>query len=232
VARDSKADQMYSVLREEILTGVLRPGDSLSVLKIADRFGASRTPVRDAFIRLESEGLVSLIDRQGARVSPISIRGVRDLFEIRIMLEGQATHQVAEVAAQDAKVRGAFSDLVEQFEAVGAQQASPVRRERFYELAEAYDQAVIAHTRNEHLSRMVAELRPHSARLRIIAHSPTDRLEVSLQEHLAMCKAIVDGDPAAAAAATTAHLEMTQKTILDAVLNPDGSAVPVDIVSA
>ena len=113
MARDSKADQMYSVLREEILTGGLRPGDSLSVLKIADRFGASRTPVRDAFIRLESEGLVSLIDRQGARVSPISIRGVRDLFEIRIMLEGQATRQVAETADQDAKVRGAFSDLAD-----------------------------------------------------------------------------------------------------------------------
>ena len=232
MARDSKADQMYSVLREEILTGGLRPGDSLSVLKIADRFGASRTPVRDAFIRLESEGLVSLIDRQGARVSPISIRGVRDLFEIRIMLEGQATRQVAETAAQDAKVRGAFSDLADQFEAVGAQQPSPERRERFYELAEAYDQAVIADTRNEHLSRMVAELRPHSARLRIIAHSRPDRLEVSLQEHLAMCKAIIDHDPDAAVAATTAHLEMTQKTILDAVLNPDGSAVPVDIVSA
>jgi len=58
MARDSKADQMYSVLRDEILTGELRPGDSLSVLKIADRFGASRTPVRDAFIRLESDGLV------------------------------------------------------------------------------------------------------------------------------------------------------------------------------
>ena len=232
MARDSKADQIYSVLREEILTGGLRPGDSLSVLKIADRFGASRTPVRDAFIRLESEGLVSLIDRQGARVSPISIRGVRDLFEIRIMLEGQATRQVAETAAQDAKVRGAFSDLVDQFEAVGARPPSPERRERFYELTEAYDQAVIAHTRNEHLLRMVAELRPHSARLRIIAHSRPDRLEVSLQEHLAMCKAIIDHDPDAAAAATTAHLEMTQKTILDAVLNPGGSAVPVDIVSA
>ena len=233
MARDSKADQMYSVLREEILTGGLRPGDSLSVLKIADRFGASRTPVRDAFIRLESDGLVSLIDRQGARVSPISIRGVRDLFEIRIMLEGTGNSPSSRdrrPGRQSPRMHSAT--WLDQFEAVGAQPPSPERRERFYELAEAYDQAVIAHTRNEHLSRMVAELRPHSARLRIIAHSRPDRLEVSLQEHLAMCKAIIDHDPDAAAAATTAHLEMTQKTILDAVLNPGGSAVPVDIVSA
>ena len=109
MARDSKADQVYSALREEILDGTLRPGDSLSVLKVADRFGASRTPVRDAFMRLESDGLVSLIDRQGARVSQISIRGVRDLFEMRMMLESSATRQVAEAAAVDARVRESFA---------------------------------------------------------------------------------------------------------------------------
>jgi DNA-binding GntR family transcriptional regulator len=232
MARDSKADQMYSVLREEILSGQLRPGESLSVLRVADRFGASRTPVRDAFMRLESDGLVSLIDRQGARVSPISISGVRDLFEMRTMLEGSATRQVAQAAAHDDKVRGVFRDLINEFQAVAAQEPSPQRRERFYELAEAYDQAVIVHARNQHLSRMVADLRPHSARLRIIAHSRPDRLEVSLQEHLAMCEAIVASDADAATAACVEHLNQTQKTILDAVLNPDAAAVPVDIVSA
>jgi len=232
MARDSKADQVYLALREEILDGTLRPGDSLSVLKVADRFGASRTPVRDAFIRLESDGLVSLIDRQGARVSPISIRGVRDLFEIRIMLEGSATRQVAETAASNDKVREVFADLIAKFEAVGREAPSPARRDRFYELAEAYDQAIIAHTRNEHLSRLVADLRPHSARLRIIAHSKPDRLEVSLDEHLAMCRAIVERDADAAAGACTEHLINTQRTILDAVLDPAGASAPVDIISA
>ena len=202
------------------------------VLKIADRFGASRTPVRDAFIRLESDGLVSLIDRKGARVSPISIRGVRDLFEMRIMLEGSATRQVAEAVAQDGKVRGVFAELIAEFEGIAAEEPSAERRERFYELAEAYDQAVITHSRNQHLARMIAELRPHSARLRIIAHSRPDRLEVSLREHLAMCGAIVEHDADSATAACTAHLANTQKTILDAVLNADGSALPVDIAGA
>ena len=233
MARDSKADQVYAALREEILDGTLRPGDSLSVLKVADRFGASRTPVRDAFIRLESDGLVSLIDRQGARVSPISIRGVRDLFEMRIMLEGNATHQVAEAAGVDARVRESFAELLSAFQALGREAPSRERRDRFYELAEAYDQFVIAKARNEHLSRLVADLRPHSARLRIIAHSKPDRLEGSLEEHLAMCRAIVEHDPDAAAAACTEHLLNTQRTILDAVLDPAGtSSVPVDIISA
>jgi DNA-binding GntR family transcriptional regulator len=231
VVRDSKSDQVYAALRDDILIGRLRPGESLSVLGMADRFGASRTPVRDALLRLESDGLVSLIDRQGARVSPISIRGVRDLFELRILLEGAATRQVAETAAQDDKVRGVFADLIEQFKSAAAEKPSPRRRDRFYELAEAYDQAVIAHTRNQHLARMIAELRPHSARLRMIAHSPPERLDVSLQEHLAMCTAVVEHNTEVAAAACTEHLVNTQKTILDAVLNADHPAGPVNLVT-
>ena len=231
MARDSKSDQVYTQLRDEILAGELRPGESLSVLGMAERFGASRTPVRDAFLRLESDGLVSLIDRQGARVSPISIRGVRELFELRILLESSATRQVAEASAHDDKVRGVFAELFAQFKTMAGQKPSPERRDRFYELAEAYDQAIIAHTRNQQLSRMIADLRPHSARLRIIAHTRPDRLEVSLKEHLAVCTAIVKHNPDAAAAACTEHLANTQKTILDAVLNPDDLAVPVDIVT-
>lgn len=231
MARDSKSDQVYRRTRDEILTGRLRPGESLSVLGVADRFGASRTPVRDAFLRLESDGLVSLIDRQGARVSQISIRGVRELFELRILLESAATRQVAEAAGHDDKVRGAFSDLFAQFKTLAGQKPSPQRRDRFYEVAEAYDQAIIAHARNQHLGRTIADLRPHSARLRIIAHTRPDRLEVSLKEHLTMCNAIVKSNPDAAAAACTTHLANTQKTILDAVLDPDNLPVPVDIVN-
>ncbi|BDY28517.1 HTH-type transcriptional repressor RspR [Mycolicibacterium mageritense] len=230
VARDSKADQVYSTLRDEILNGRLRPGDSLSVLKVAERFGASRTPVREAFVRLETDGLVSLIDRQGARVSSISIGSVRDLFEMRIMLESRATHQVAQAAASNDEVQRTFGELIEQLTEVVNDEAAVRHRDRFYQLAEAYDQAIITYARNQQLSRVLAEMRPHIARLRIVAHSP-ERLTQSVQEHLAMCRAIVDADPDAAADACTQHLLNTEKTILDAVLHSAGLAVPVELVT-
>lgn len=228
MARDNKAAQVYGSLRDEILDGRLRPGESLSVLKIAERFGASRTPVRDAFVRLESEGLISLVDRQGARVSSVSVRSVRDLFEMRMLLEGKATAQVAEGAGGDDRIRLAFDELHDQFAAVTRD--VPANRDRFYELTEAYDQAVITHAANEYLSRTIAELRPHSARLRIIAHSP-ERLAESLDEHLALCRAIVDSDPETAAAACIQHLRNTEQTILDAVMRSAGLAVHVDLVA-
>jgi hypothetical protein len=93
------------------------------------------------------------------------------------MLEGSSTRQEAESASSNQKVRDVFANLLAKFEMIGHQGFSPRRRERFYELAKAYGQAVIADTRNEHLSRLVADLRLHSARLCIVAHSKPDRFE-------------------------------------------------------
>jgi hypothetical protein len=69
---------------------------------------------------------------------------------MRIMLEGNAARQVAETAAGNGKVCDGFADLVAEFEVLGRQAPSPERRDRFYEPAEAHDQAVIAHARNDH----------------------------------------------------------------------------------
>ena len=232
MAGESKSEQVYGQLRADILNGVLSPGQSLSALDVGSRYSASRTPVRQAFLRLEAEGLVSLVDRQGARVAPISIKSVRDLFELRILLEAAAARMVAEAVSRDGVARQQFEEVAEALGAIAEEAPSDSRHDRFYALTETYDQAVIAHTRNAQLARSIAELRPHTERLRNIAHSRPDRLDVSLAEHLAMCRAILAGDGPAAAAACAEHLTQTQRTILDAVVDPHGSAVAIDLVTA
>ena len=232
MAGESKSELVYVQLKQDILNGTLSPGQSLSAIDVGTRFSASRTPVRQAFLRLEADGLVSLTDRQGARVAPISIKSVRDLFELRILLEAAAARMVAEAVGRDAAARQQFEEVAEALGAISEEDPSESRRDRFYELTETYDQAVIAHTRNSQLARSIAELRPHTERLRNIAHSHPDRLDVSLAEHRAMCRAILAGDGPAAAAACTEHLTQTQKTILDAVVDPQGSAVAIDLVTA
>ncbi|KXF53994.1 GntR family transcriptional regulator [Rhodococcus sp. SC4] len=231
MAGESKSELVYVQLKQDILNGTLSPGQSLSAIDVGTRFSASRTPVRQAFLRLEADGLVSLTDRQGARVAPISIKSVRDLFELRILLEAAAARMVAEAVGRDAAARQQFEEVAEALGAISEEDPSESRRDRFYELTETYDQAVIAHTRNSQLARSIAELRPHTERLRNIAHSHPERLDVSLAEHRAMCRAILAGDGPAAAAACTEHLTQTQKTILDAVVDPQGSAVAIDLVT-
>jgi len=209
----SKADQVHARLKEEIELGELAPGASLSELWLVERTGASRTPVREALRRLAAEGLVDLAPRQGARVSRVSARGVRDLFEFRTLLEPAAVRQATEAAGADPGLHREFAAMRDAFAGTLDQAPSTARSRSFYELADRFDWAVVRATRNEHLRRTIAELRPHTARLRNLSHLDPQRVEVSVGEHLAVCDALLAGDADGAAAALTEHLRKSLETI-------------------
>ncbi|SNR30647.1 GntR family transcriptional regulator [Blastococcus mobilis] len=209
----SKADLVHRQIKEEIELGELAPGTPLSELALVERTGASRTPVREALRRLAAEGLVDLVPRQGARVSRVSLRSVRDLFDFRSLLEPAAMRQATEAAAADPELRRAFASMRTEFTRVVRRAPSQARSRAFYELADRFDWAIIGATRNEHLRRTIAELRPHTARLRNLSHVDPRRVEVSVSEHLRMCDALLAGDPDEAAAAITEHLAESLRTI-------------------
>ena len=209
----SKADLVHRRLREQIELGELAPGTALSELSLVARTGASRTPVREALRRLAAEGLVDLVPRQGARVSRVSARSVRELFEFRALLEPAAVRQATEAAAADPDLHREFAGMREAFARTLDQPPSTARSRAFYDLADRFDWAVVGATRNEHLRRTIAELRPHTARLRNLSHLDPVRVDVSVGEHLVICDALLAGDGDAAAAATAEHLQLSLQTI-------------------
>ena len=209
----SKADLVHRRLKEEIELGELAPGTPLSELWLVERTGASRTPVREALRRLAADGLVDLVPRQGARVSRVSLQSVRDLFEFRTLLEPEATRQATEAAAADAAVRRTFAALRSEFAKLQRRSPSHARSRAFYETADRFDWAIIRATRNEHLRRTIADLRPHTARLRNLSHVDPQRVEISLAEHLRMCDALLAGDADGAASAAADHLTGSLATI-------------------
>jgi DNA-binding GntR family transcriptional regulator len=83
----------------------------------------------------------------------------------------------------------------------------------FYELADRFDRAVTGACGNEHLRRVLADLRPHTARLRNLSHVDPRRVEVSVVEHLRMCDALLAGDADEASAASAEHLTRSLETI-------------------
>jgi DNA-binding GntR family transcriptional regulator len=209
----SKADLVHRRLKEEIELGELAPGTPLSELSLVARTGASRTPVREALRRLAAEGLVDLVPRQGARVSRVSLRSVRDLFDFRALLEPAAVRQATEAAAADPALRREFSAMRSEFARIQRRAPSQLRSRAFYELADRFDWAIIGATRNEHLRRTIADLRPHTARLRNLSHMDPQRVEVSVVEHLRMCDALLAGDADGAADAVADHLTESLQTI-------------------
>jgi|SRR4051812_7726688 len=209
----SKADLVHRQLREEIELGELAPGTPLSELSLVDRTGASRTPVREALRRLAAEGLVDLVPRQGARVSRVSLQSVRDLYDFRALLEPVAIRQATEATATDPALRRSFAAMRTEFARIEKRAPSPARARDFYALADRFDWAVIEATRNEHLRRTIAELRPHTARLRNLSHVDPARVDVSVAEHLVIVDALLRGDADEAAARTADHLAGSLETI-------------------
>ncbi|GAC1341394.1 MAG: GntR family transcriptional regulator [Myxococcales bacterium] len=92
---------IYEKLREEILACQILPGADLREQDLAARFLVSKSPVRDALLRLEREHLVTIAPRQGYRVTSISLSDARDMFHLRIVLETAAVAEAARVASDD-----------------------------------------------------------------------------------------------------------------------------------
>ena len=82
-------------LREAILSGEFGPGQRLRTASLAKRFGSSRTPVREALVQLEGEGLVDIEPRRGALVRPFASADLIDLYEVRVLLEPAAAARAA-----------------------------------------------------------------------------------------------------------------------------------------
>jgi DNA-binding GntR family transcriptional regulator len=221
----SKADLVHRRLKEEIELGELAPGTPLSELSLVERTGASRTPVREALRRLAAEGLVDLVPRQGARVSRVSLQSVRDLFDFRAMLEPAAVRQATEATATDPALRRSFTAMRSEFARIQKRAPTQARARDFYAVADRFDWAVIGATRNEHLRRTIAELRPHTARLRNLSHVDPSRVDVSVAEHLVICDALLRGDADEAAARTADHLIGSLETIFRNLANGPGAAL-------
>jgi DNA-binding GntR family transcriptional regulator len=219
----SKAELVHRQLKERIELGELAPGTPLSELALVEQTGASRTPVREALRRLAAEGLVDLAPRQGARVSRVSLQSVRDLFDFRSMLEPAAIRQATQAAAADPELRRRFEDMRAEFARIQRRVPSQDRSRAFYELADRFDWTIIGATRNEHLRRTIAELRPHTARLRNLSHVDPQRVDVSVAEHLTICDALLAGDADAAAAGIAEHLTQSVATIFRNLARPPGA---------
>jgi len=227
-----KTEAIYTQLKGQIETLELAPGERLSEVLVAKRLGASRTPVREAIRRLAREGLVSFIPGEVAEVAPISLRGVRALFEFRMILEPAAVRMVTLDGLTSPELLIPFREIAQQLATVAEDLATVERGElvaRFYDLTERFDQAIITTCHNEPLATTIADRRGQTARLRSIAHAEPARMERSLAEHRQMCEAILGGDPESAARELSQHLAATLRTIIESLASEIGRAGDLDI---
>jgi GntR family transcriptional regulator, rspAB operon transcriptional repressor len=100
IERRSLADTLYQTIRDQIITWAIHPNEILVETRLADEYEVSKTPVREALALLSQDGLVEVIPRVGYRVTPISMQDVHEVFDLRVLLEGEAAGLAAQRASE------------------------------------------------------------------------------------------------------------------------------------
>ncbi len=202
------SDRAYVAIREAILTLKIRPGQLVAIGDLADQLRISRTPVREALLRLEKEGLVSINPRKGAYATSISVDDVKEIFELRIVLEAYAARVAAPrlTAADHAHLRNILSASEAAFQAGDEIHAADLGRQ-------LHD--LLVHTvHNRRLVAYLDNLDGHYTRLRRFAVTLPGRFERSHEQHKALVAALESGNGEAAGRIMEDH----QASVRDEVL--------------
>ncbi|MGB9866871.1 MAG: GntR family transcriptional regulator [Bacillota bacterium] len=194
-------DQAYQRIKKAILSLSLSPEQPLVETAIAQQLGVSKTPVRDALRRLEKEGLVVFYPYKGFYVAPISREDVREVYQLRGVLEGFAARVAAQSMSQDDLQ--ALEQLLRQAEEALAQSKEAQCRE----LGKQFHRALVHAVRNRRLEAILGNLSDHEERFYNLLFGIPGRLQRSLAEHWEIFRLIQMGDGHKAEAAVHAHVD-------------------------
>lgn len=202
------ASQVYERMREAILHGGLAPGVAFSQVQLANEFGVSRTPLREAVRMLQREGLLEGKANRMVRVTPFSIADIEELYAVRISNEALAVRVTAPgmTPADDALLDESLREMARCVE---------LRDIAAWELHHRAFHAYLVRGAGRRLRRLLAELSDHAERYRrlYIAHEPR-AMSVGAAEHEAIVSACRERDGALAAAELARHLSRTALTVL------------------
>lgn len=217
-----RMEQATAAVRAAIDDGRMKPGVKYSVYQLAEVLGISRTPVREALLRLEEVGLIKFEARQGFRILLPQPKEIAEIFAVRLALELPAVRKVA-VTADPALIQALIKQrhLMRSAAAEGNETALDQHDLRLHDLIlEAAD--------NARSRAIVKALRETTRLLGATTADKTRTLDDIDDEHEPIVTAIIDGDPGEAEAAMRAHLVNTGKLLVTQAIRSDDSSLSAE----
>ena len=190
-------EQVAEQLRQRIFRRELEPGAWIDELKIAEEYGISRTPLREALKVLAAEGLVTMKLRRGAYVTEVSRKDISDVYRLLSLLEADAAAEVAGKATDEQLQR-----LQQTHEELKQNTADA---ERFFALNESFHMQILDIADNRWRNQLVADLRKVMKLNRHKSLFKQGRIEDSLAEHEAIMQALLKRDPKIAMSTVQQH---------------------------
>lgn len=204
-------DVVFHTLRQAILRGELKPGERLMEVKLANKLGVSRTPIREAIRKLELEGLVLMIPRKGAEVAEITEKSLRDVLEVRRALEELAVRLACDKITEKEiqKLREAAQDFQKSL------QSGDVTR-----VAEAdvqFHDILYVATDNQKLVQLLNNLREQMYRYRVEYLKNDEAYPVLTREHEDIIRHISRRDKEKATEVMCRHIDNQVEAVIDAI---------------
>jgi DNA-binding GntR family transcriptional regulator len=207
----SQALKLRDVLEDEIVNGLLKPGDRLDEAALAERFQVSRTPIREAFKYLVGSGLVETLPNRGSFVASVGLPQLIEMFEVMAELEGMCARLAAR-RITDAESRE-LEDLLEGC-ARAREQGDP---DAYYYENERFHDCIYRASHNGFLVQQARQLQMRLKPYRRLQLRVRNRAGTSLAEHREIVRAILAGDGEAAEACIQDHVKIQGERFTDFV---------------
>lgn len=180
--------KIFDALRSQIIAGTIPPGTSINSVDIANEFGTSRTPVREALLMLQQYRLVTLVARRRPQVAPVSVKAIRDLYALRATLHTYLSHAIVAAASDEAlrQLHGHALALKDQFDELSV--------EDHLSHIEAYRATELALADNDEVLSVLETLKWRIAWFRRLGGMSRDELRVFAEDRVRISSAYLERD--------------------------------------
>lgn len=201
----------YDNLKELIITGMLESGRLHNEKRLAEALGVSRTPVREALLELSREGMVAFVPGKGVEVCKLTSRQVREVFEIRRIIEGYIIKKIAgQLTAED--IQALDDKLNAQEKMLGS-----AERQAFIEYDKQFHLYLASKIGNQQIESILDNLRDQIHLMGIRAVEEDFRMKQVIEEHRAIFSGLKEENPQKAYDALITHLENTERIISEKI---------------
>lgn len=211
--KQTLANQVYESIRDNIINGAYKSGHALNEIEIAENYGVSRTPVREAFRRLEKDMIVVSKPGRGVFVIEPSIQDVIEIIQLRMSLEGMAARLATDNADENelAKLLSSFPEVEEYLK--------PDQYNQAYEAGIELHDFIVENCNNQRLKVLITNLQSQFAITTSLNASIRGRHQKAYREHLAIIKAMLSRDSDGAEEAMRNHMNSVLVSFLGLSIN-------------
>jgi len=205
----SVMDVVWRKIRQSIIELEYAPGAPLRESNLSTLYGVSKTPIREALVRLEKEGLVEISKFRGARVRGYTVRDVREIYEMRELLEGFCAREAA------ARISPADEEALRHNVAHSRRMYAEGNIEGVADAFDVFDELLYRQVEHHRIAPILMDLAAHLDRLGRLTVRIAGRIEASIDQHEAIVVAIGRRDPAGAEVSCRAHIRSVAGDIME-----------------